>query len=284
MNVRLLILLLGLFLAGKSFASSPCPTSGLKDNCFGSYTYPNGDKYTGEFRHDKRHGYGTYTWANGAKYAGEWRDDRRNGLGTYTSADGEKSVGEWRDSAFYPASNEVFVSDDPVIGLTDIDGGLTEFMTEEWKNYVYWPTETNSDIHALQDATGLICEYTGNRSGSNPKKELDVKPSRKENMTISISSREDGSWGYVLINDEGAYRYGRRGNVAVFRTQEPISREQFFINIHELHSLTGALTVTRYFTGSRAYCERLLADDPKEQCTFPVVELFYQCSKAKPLF
>ena len=102
-----------------------CPSSGYFDNCFGTITFadddkyvgewkdnkyngqgtytfgPNsewaGDKYVGEFKDDKYNGQGTYTYANGDKYVGEYKDDKRNGQGTYTFADGTKEVGEFKD-------------------------------------------------------------------------------------------------------------------------------------------------------------------------------------------
>ena len=43
-------------------------------NCFGTYTWNNGDKYLGEFKDNKKHGFGTYTFADGAKYVGEYKN------------------------------------------------------------------------------------------------------------------------------------------------------------------------------------------------------------------
>jgi len=72
------------------------------NNCFGTYNYPGGSRYVGEWRGAKRSGQGTnyfaeYQW-RGDKYAGEWRDDRINGFGTYTWANGNQYVGQWRDA------------------------------------------------------------------------------------------------------------------------------------------------------------------------------------------
>lgn len=41
----------------------------------GTYTYPNGDKYVGEFKDGKFHGKGIFTYANGTVEEGIWRDD-----------------------------------------------------------------------------------------------------------------------------------------------------------------------------------------------------------------
>ena len=38
--------------------------------------YPDGAKYIGEFKDDKRHWQGTYTSPDGTKYVGEWKDGK----------------------------------------------------------------------------------------------------------------------------------------------------------------------------------------------------------------
>ena len=40
-------------------------------------------------------GYGTYTWENGNKYEGNWKHYMRNGHGKLTTVDGEVYEGEW---------------------------------------------------------------------------------------------------------------------------------------------------------------------------------------------
>jgi hypothetical protein len=84
-----------------SQALPPCPedpmAAGLRDNCFGTYTFANGNKYVGEWQDGKWHGQGTMTFADGAKYVGEWQDGDYHGQGTFTFPDGEKYVGEYKD-------------------------------------------------------------------------------------------------------------------------------------------------------------------------------------------
>ena len=58
----------------------------------GKATWPDGDRYEGDFRDSKITGHGvwtfgngtgTYTWADGSGYQGEWSDGKPNGRGTF---------------------------------------------------------------------------------------------------------------------------------------------------------------------------------------------------------
>ena len=70
------------------------------NNCYGTYTYPSGSKYVGEFKDGNRHGKGTFTFPGGAKYVGEYKDGKNHGQGTFTFPSGDKYVGEWKDGKF----------------------------------------------------------------------------------------------------------------------------------------------------------------------------------------
>ena len=48
-------------------------------------------------REEYGNGQGTYIYPNGEKYEGDWKNGKYHGQGTYTSKDGEKFVGEWKD-------------------------------------------------------------------------------------------------------------------------------------------------------------------------------------------
>jgi hypothetical protein len=60
-----------------------------------SYTYPNGDVYTGEWLDDYPHGKGKFTYANGEVYEGEWLERQRHGKGKFSGVNGEFYRGEW---------------------------------------------------------------------------------------------------------------------------------------------------------------------------------------------
>lgn len=61
--------------------------------------YENGNKYVGEVKNGKRHGYGVFTTFNGITYEGDFKDDKSDGKGTLTiSSTGDKYVGEFKDN------------------------------------------------------------------------------------------------------------------------------------------------------------------------------------------
>jgi len=71
-----------------------------KRNGQGTYTFPDSSKYVGEFKDGLRNGQGTYTFPDSSKYVGEFKDGLRNGQGTFTFLDGTKYVGEWKDGKY----------------------------------------------------------------------------------------------------------------------------------------------------------------------------------------
>ena len=98
------LVLLSTFLLSTSIHTlPPCPSSGVWDNCFGTYIYDEGEKYVGEWKDNKYNGQGTYTWPSGEKYVGQYKDDKRHGQGTYTFANGYKENGYYLKNQYVPA-------------------------------------------------------------------------------------------------------------------------------------------------------------------------------------
>jgi hypothetical protein len=54
----------------------------------------------GEYKDDAIHGHGTYTFANGDVYTGQNKDDLRHGYGTMTYADGSIKDGKWENDEY----------------------------------------------------------------------------------------------------------------------------------------------------------------------------------------
>jgi hypothetical protein len=97
--MKKLLFILCLITSSILFAQSNLPpcNGNFSGPCFGTYEYPSGDKYLGQYRDGKRNGQGTFIFANGEKYVGQWKDNIRNGQGTSTFADGNKYVGQFKD-------------------------------------------------------------------------------------------------------------------------------------------------------------------------------------------
>ena len=52
-------------------------------------------------REEYCNGQGTYIYPNGEKYEGDWKNGKYHGHGTFTSFDGDKYVGEFKDEKFW---------------------------------------------------------------------------------------------------------------------------------------------------------------------------------------
>ena len=53
------------------------------------YYFPNGDRYEGEFKNDKRDGQGVYYWKDGDRTVGNFANDQSVGLHAMLLAKGE---------------------------------------------------------------------------------------------------------------------------------------------------------------------------------------------------
>ena len=47
----------------------------------GVFTWPDGRRYEGEYKDDKKEGYGEFEWDGGKKYKGFWKNGKQHGEG-----------------------------------------------------------------------------------------------------------------------------------------------------------------------------------------------------------
>ena len=63
----------------------------------GSHLWPNGARYDGQFRNNQANGDGTFRFPNGGVYEGQWKSDRAHGHGSYRHFDQASYDGQWRN-------------------------------------------------------------------------------------------------------------------------------------------------------------------------------------------
>lgn len=59
-------------------------------NGLGTYYYPDGSVYSGEWLNNKQHGRGRFALANGTHYEGQWQNHLMNGVGIFVDHLGRK--------------------------------------------------------------------------------------------------------------------------------------------------------------------------------------------------
>lgn len=74
------------------------------ENGQGTYAYPDGSKYDGQFNKGKIHGWGTFIYTNGDKYVGSFKENIADGKGTIFHADGTQTTGEWKEGEYMGSS------------------------------------------------------------------------------------------------------------------------------------------------------------------------------------
>ena len=67
----------------------------------GTYRWPNGRTYVGEWCENRMHGEGLETWPNGSSYQGHFKENKRHGHGIFTWPDGRQYIGRARSKEPY---------------------------------------------------------------------------------------------------------------------------------------------------------------------------------------
>ncbi|CAF1204981.1 unnamed protein product [Didymodactylos carnosus] len=88
----------------------------------GTFIYPDGSKYEGEWNENVREGYGKYSYPNNDTYEGEWKNHQRSGKGTYTyAATKAQYTGTWNNGKRQ--------------GNGEMKFGLYKFVGKFYENY-----------------------------------------------------------------------------------------------------------------------------------------------------
>ncbi len=48
------------------------------------------------YKKDIKEGFGVFTWPDGRKYTGEWKNGKQHGIGKYLGSSGQEREGRWK--------------------------------------------------------------------------------------------------------------------------------------------------------------------------------------------
>jgi len=72
-------------------------------------SFPNNEKYEGEFKDDVFHGNGIYYFADGGTYEGDWQNGKQHGWGAYTYPNNQgRCVGEFRNGVAHGVGSFIY--------------------------------------------------------------------------------------------------------------------------------------------------------------------------------
>ena len=100
-------------------------------------TFPNGDRYEGEFSDGLFNGWGVYYYHNGDRYEGGFRNDMKDGRGTYTSYNGDKYIGEFKHGMKHGRGSVMYMNGDRYVGefLNDMQNGKGTIIYQNGNRY-----------------------------------------------------------------------------------------------------------------------------------------------------
>jgi len=98
------------------FLSAQC-ISGNCTNGKGTFQYPSGAKYVGDFQESRMHGQGVCYYSDNSKYQGEWRNGYPEGNGTKTLVSGKTWTGVWRKGQPINQGGQVIELEEPPIQM-----------------------------------------------------------------------------------------------------------------------------------------------------------------------
>ena len=126
-------------------------------NCWGTFTWANGDIYVGEFKDGVLNGWGKYTWANGENYIGEWKNSKRHGEGINKSPDGKRMEGIFENDNFI---REVKIKAQNENAKADVAPPAANDCSTERVNYGFTYNSTAITAYSIREKDkkrGNIC-------------------------------------------------------------------------------------------------------------------------------
>lgn len=127
----------------------------------GTYVFPNGDKYVGEFKNSSFNGKGIYYYKNGDKLECEFINGLAHGKGRMSSANGSIMEGIWNNgNLINTISNASSLSENSkTLKWLHSNGGFVQTQKKSANNYNIWSEDNNRFTYeetSIQGTDGLV--------------------------------------------------------------------------------------------------------------------------------
>jgi hypothetical protein len=134
----------------------------------GAATYPNKDRYEGDFCGGKKHGEGLYVFANGAQYRGAYVNGRREGHGVFTAPDGGSYDGQWKNDQRHGHGIYTYPSRDKYIGswVNGMKHGKGTYVfgdSQQQLSGVWVEGRCQSGTWTTHDGSRFVGSFTANK-------------------------------------------------------------------------------------------------------------------------
>lgn len=122
------------------FSFSNLQAECVKGNClngYGTYRFPSGAKYIGDFEDGKMSGKGILYFTNGNKYIGHWLNNLREGEGRYLFIEGHEYRGQFHAGQFHGKGTMKYDGGDRYEGNWKYDkpNGLGKYVFKDGERY-----------------------------------------------------------------------------------------------------------------------------------------------------
>lgn len=192
----------------------------------GEYVYPSGDKYSGQWRKNKKHGSGYFFQKEtGACYSGQWRDGEINGHGRWTLADGSALEANFVNGA--PAGTAIFIPGDEgrVVTGSFVRGSFIPTVESGSKG---------SGVNEEGDEKSEVSKNNQSKKYSFPKVDLDINGDEESEEEYE-SENESGS------ESEGVRKVNKtNGDDSSYNAPPPLSVDTFSSTNFDAESTTSS--------------------------------------------
>jgi uncharacterized protein (TIGR02145 family) len=136
-------------------------------NGFGSYKWPEGNTYKGQFKYSSMWGKGEKIWTNGTKYDGEWICNERTGKGIYYFTNGDIYEGEFVKDKITGFGVLTRANGDKNTGYF-VENKIIFLTDKQIANNIQSQSITNNDFQIVTSTNNsLVTTSLGNVSSTN---------------------------------------------------------------------------------------------------------------------